>query len=90
VDQDARLRRSKNATYQTVEGEAILIDVVSGAYYSLNEVGTVFWELLDGSRSVAECAETIASTYDAPLDVITADLLELAGDLVSEGLAELG
>jgi hypothetical protein len=90
MDQTARLRRSQNATYQTVAGEAILIDVNSGVYYSLNEVGTVFWELLDGTRTVAECATQISAEYAAPLDVVTADVLELAADLVKEGLAEVG
>ena len=84
-----RLLRSPNATYQTVAGEAILIHMHTGTYYSLNEVGTVFWNQLDGTKSIADCAAQIASEYDAPEEVIEADLLEVAVDLVREGLAEL-
>ncbi len=81
-------RHSDKATYQTVEGEAILIHLDTGAYYSLNDVGTSFWELLDGMRSVADCAAKIAAEYDAPVDVVTGDLQELVEDLVKEGLVE--
>jgi hypothetical protein len=88
VNAETRLRQSSNATYQTVEGEAILIHLQTGTYYSLNEVGTVFWELLDGTRTVADCATKIAAEYDAPVEVVTSDLLELAIDLTKEGLAE--
>lgn len=84
----ARLRHSPDATYQTVAGEAILIHLKTGVYYSLNEVGTVFWKMLDGARTIADCAAAIAAEYAAPLDVVTADLLDVAADLVKEGLAE--
>jgi hypothetical protein len=87
-DANAKLRHADEATYQVVEGEAVLIHLNTGAYYSLNEVGTAFWELLDGARSIADCAAKLASEYDAPADVITADLLELAEDLLKEGLAQ--
>jgi hypothetical protein len=88
VDGNIRLRRSAHATYQVVEGEAVLIHLQTGTYYSLNDVGTTFWELLDGTRTVGDCAAKIATEYDAPVDVIAGDLLELAADLMKEGLVE--
>lgn len=89
LDIQTRLKRSANATYQVVADEAILIHMKSGVYYSLNEVGTAFWQLLDGTRSTADCAGTLATEYAAPVDVIQADLFEVATDLVREGLAEV-
>ena len=83
-----RLRHSANATFQSVAGEAILIHLRTGNYYSLNEVGTVFWEMLDGARTIRDCAEKIAQEYDAPPEQVEADLLEIAGDLAREGLAD--
>jgi Coenzyme PQQ synthesis protein D (PqqD) len=83
-----RLRHSANATFQSVAGEAILIHLTTGAYYSLNEVGTVFWEMLDGAATIGECARKIAQEYAAPVEQVEADLLEIAGELSSEGLAQ--
>ena len=88
LDSTTRLRRSPNATYQTVADEAILIHMQTGTYYSLNEVGTVFWDVLDGTKSIADCAVMIAAEYDAPSEMIEGDLIEVAQDLVREGLAE--
>ena len=90
MDANTRLRHSADATYQTVAGDAIRIHLKTGVYYSLNEVGTVFWEMLDGARTVADCAATIAVEYNAPPDEVTADLLEVAADLLREELAEAG
>ena len=86
MEPSTRLQRSPNATFQIVADEAILIHLQSGVYYSLNEVGTAFWQLLDGQRTLDECAGQIAAEYDAPREVIMADLVELAGELAAEGL----
>ena len=87
MDAQTRLRHAPDATFQEVAGEAILIHLQTGVYYSLNDVGTAFWNLLDGTRSIDACAQTIAAEYSAPADLVLADLLELAADLTKEGLA---
>ena len=86
MDANTILQHSPEAVYQTVGEEAVLINLNTGAYYSLNDTGTVFWELLDGRRTVAECARRIAADYEVEPEVVEADLLELATDLQNEGL----
>lgn len=88
MNANSRLRHSANATFQSVAGEAILIHLKTGTYYSLNEVGTVFWEMLDGARTLGECAAKIAGEYNAPTEQVEADLMDVAKDLVKENLAE--
>ena len=81
-------KRSPNATYQTVAGEAILIDLNSGSYYSLNETGTWLWEHLDGKRTVGELATELAVACDIPdqVDMVQNDLIDLATNLLKERL----
>ncbi|MBI1879758.1 MAG: PqqD family protein [Chloroflexi bacterium] len=79
-------RHSPNAAHQTVGEEAILINLNTGSYYSLNDTGTMFWGLLDGQRTIADCAQLIAAEYDVEANVVEADLLELAADFKQEGL----
>ena len=87
MDANTRIQHSANATFQIVADEAILIHLNSGVYYSLNEVGTSFWNLMDGQRTIGECADVIAAEYKAPRDVVLSDLLELANELAAEDLA---
>ena len=54
------MQRSSDASYQVVAGEAIVIHLKTGVYYSLNEVGTAFWDLMDGTLSIADCAQRIS------------------------------
>jgi hypothetical protein len=46
----------------------------------------MFWELIDGQRTIADCARTIAGDYDVEPGEVEADLLELAAELKDEGL----
>jgi len=56
----ARLKRADGVTYQKVAGEAILIRLDTGTYFSLNKAGTEFWEMLDGQRTIEEHAAALA------------------------------
>ena len=79
-------RQSPEATHQMVEEEAILINLTTGSYYTLNDTGAMFWEMLDGQRSITDCAAAIAQEYEVETQVVEVDLLELATELQAEGL----
>lgn len=85
-------QRSPNATHQTVAGEAIVIDLNTGSYYSLNETGTWLWENLDGRRNVGQLAHDLAVFCDIPdqTGTVQADLVELLGNLLAEKLIVSG
>ena len=80
--------RSTNATHQTVAGEAILIDLNTGSYYSLNETGTWLWEHLDGKHTIDELAADLAVACDIPdqVSMVQQDLNDLVANLLKEGL----
>jgi hypothetical protein len=72
-----------------VAGEAILIHMDTGTYYSLNKVGTEFWNLLDGEQTLHTHAATLAAQYNVETALVLNDLVELAGKLAAEKLVEL-
>ncbi len=81
-----RPRHNPQAAHQTVGEEAVVINLNNGSYYSLNDTGTIFWELLDGQRTIADCAQLIAQDYEVEVEMVEADLLELAAEFQAEGL----
>ena len=93
VDETTVLKRSEDVTFEIIAGEAILIDMNTGAYFSLNEVGTVFWEKLDGRTPITAHAAAIADEYNQKTADFIAQLRQLAtgdGDVArrSQQLAE--
>jgi hypothetical protein len=71
---------------RVVEGEALLIHLSSGDYFSLDNVGTRVWENIDGTRTIQDLAELILMEYDVDRDQVVADVLRLAEQLADEGL----
>ncbi len=89
MDENTTLKQASNVTFEKVAGEAILIHLDSGTYFSLNKVGTQFWEMLDGSRTIAEQARILAEQYDVDATMVRDDLLELAIAMQDENLVEV-
>ena len=79
-------QRSPAAAHQAVGDEAVLINLNTGSYYTLNEIGALFWDMLNGQRSISDCAQLVVQEYEVDLAVVEADLLELAVDFQREGL----
>lgn len=69
-----------------VDGEAVIINLVDGTYYSLDLVATVLWESLAAPQSVATLAAAIAGRYRIDDARAASDAEALVADLVRERL----
>jgi len=81
-----RPKRRERVLAEQVDGETVLLDLDSGMYFALNDVGARIWELCDGSRTVTDIVATISEEYEAPEEIINADVNELLGTLSAEQL----
>jgi hypothetical protein len=89
VDASAVLKRSDDVTFEVVADEAILIRLDTGTYFSLNKVGTEFWQMIDGLHSIEEQARSIADKYGVEPPMVVSDLLELAEEMAKEDLVQV-
>jgi hypothetical protein len=74
---------------KVIDGEAILINVASGMYYSMDNAGAVVWELIQEGHSLAQISECIAARYDAPLETVRADIERLGDELLERNIVAL-
>ena len=81
-----------DVVYENFGDEVILLNLISGNYYSLNPVGMAYWELLSQGAPVHEVAELAASVYgqasERPIEAstVTEDLERLVTEFVAESL----
>jgi len=71
-----------------MDGEALLLDLVSGAYFSLDELGKLIWEKLGEGQSEEEIVQAITSTYNVDEATSREDLKEFLGKLQVSGLLQ--
>src|SRR4051812_1476218 len=69
--------RRRTVLNQTGPARLVLFESESGASYAVDEVGAMVWGLCDGAHSVSEIVTELGEEYDASLDVIETDVLEL-------------
>ncbi len=83
---------SEDVVARKIEGEIVIVPIVSGVgsmdddLYTLNTIGCEIWDRIDGRRSIVEIAENLGKAYDAPVEEIARDILELFSDLLSKGI----
>ena len=88
LNMDAVCAPSEDLVYREIEGEVILVPLVAGIgdaedeLYTLNATGRAVWERLDGVRTLAQVADSIAEEYSSPADAIAADVLGFVEEML--------
>jgi coenzyme PQQ synthesis protein D (PqqD) len=71
---------------KVIDGEAIIMNLTNGAYYSMDGVGAVVWEHIAEGRSLDAIHDSIARRFDVEGARLRADLDRLVAELLAEGL----
>lgn len=67
-----------------LDDELVLINLSTGVYYSMQDVGCVVWQLVDRGFSVAETVAAIAARYGASADRVKVDVHTLLEQMLAE------
>jgi len=86
---DDRLAPSDQIVFRELAGESVILDLKSGSYYGLNQVGTRVWAVLVDGGSLRDANHVVASEFDAPAPVIEREVLRFAAELYDQGLCRL-
>lgn len=77
---------SDDIAWREVEGSAIILNLKTGYYYTLDKVGLFVWRLLRGQRGLSEIANEISEEYGIDIDQAKQDLGSLVRELQEEHL----
>ena len=74
-----------------VAGETIIVPIKNkvgdlGSIYTLNEVGTMIWELIDGKKNVSKIVEAVHNAYEVPLEEAEKDTIDFLNSLAQADL----
>lgn len=82
-----RYRIDKDSiTYRIIDNEAVILNLDSGYYYSLNKVGTKIWLAIDKQKNIDEILVLLKEEYRVPKEQLKTDLMQLLSDLEKEEL----
>jgi hypothetical protein len=88
-DRVAGLRIDQNnVDSMQLDGEAVLLNLATHAYFGLNATGTQVWELIRNHAGITadDIAETLAHRYGHEAPAVGTDVAAVIGELVQHGL----
>ena len=80
------LELSGDVVAREVGSETMLLDLASGTYFGLDEVGGRFWQMLEDGKSASEARDALLDEYDVEPDELDRDLETLLAELAANGL----
>ena len=84
---DNRFRSNEaECAAKVIDGEAVIINLRNGTYYSLDGVGGTVWELIAEGRTVPEVVSALVARFDVDAPRASADVERLVRDLLAENL----
>ncbi|MEM7331984.1 MAG: PqqD family protein [Chloroflexota bacterium] len=69
-----------------VENQVVLLQYESGVYFTLNEVGTNIWQLIEEEKTHQQIINELQRMYDVNEERLNQDVLALVKQLKEKGL----
>jgi hypothetical protein len=80
---------SEDQISRDLDGEAVILNMKSGVYCGLDEVGARIWQLIQEPINVGRIRDTVLEEYNVESDRCERDVLKLLQKLIDLGLIEI-
>jgi hypothetical protein len=80
---------SKDQISCDLAGEAAILELKSGTYFGLGEVGASVWNLIAQPRRVIDIRDALLEQYDVEAERCSRELLDLLTALHERGLIQI-
>lgn len=77
IDERTLITRSTEVMTASVHDETVMMDIESGRYYGLDDIGSEIWRMLETPRRFGDLVDSLLKDYEADRAVIAADLRKL-------------
>jgi hypothetical protein len=89
TDLATRITVPESVLFRDLDGEAVLLETVTGRYYGLDEVGTRMWSLLQLHSDAEAVCRALYAEYDVSEAQLREDFAELIAALAARGLVKV-
>jgi hypothetical protein len=89
ISPSACLRVPDDTMWQEVEGQVVLLSLADESYFRLDGVGSRIWASVVEHGSLEAAVASLSGVFDVEDEVLRADAMRLAGELVEAGLLEV-
>ena len=80
------IRPNQSLVAAKIDSDTVLLDLDTGVYFGLDEVGTRIWDLMCEGATEEDIVARLGEEYDAEPDQLRADLIEFLDQMQAKGL----
>jgi hypothetical protein len=89
ISLNSQVQIQDDVLFQELQGEAVLLNLKTGVYLGLDQLGTKIWQLLQEDGALNRVVDVILKEYDVTPERFTQDLLGLVGQMEQQGLVKV-
>ena len=78
--------REEEVASKVIDGEAIIINLANGVYYSMDKVGALVWERLQAGYTLDDVIRVVTGAYDVGREQAESNVVKLVEELLQENL----
>ncbi|MCM1981264.1 PqqD family protein [Lyngbya confervoides] len=86
---ESKVVAAPNQVSSELAGESVILNLQTGLYYGLNEVGAYIWQAIQSPKTIAEICQAVMQEYDISTADCEADVQDLLKDLLAAKLVEV-
>ncbi len=75
-----------NVVHETIDGEAILLNLRTGDYYSIDDIGALVWDYIEKTGNWQTAIELLGSTNNNQKELIGKSVQDFVSKLIKEEL----
>jgi hypothetical protein len=89
VELSNRVQISSDVLCQEINGESVLLDLKSEAYFGLDATGTRIWQLIEEKDNLQKVFDIMLAEYEVDEELLRNDFSSLLTELSEAGLVSL-
>ena len=89
IDRNTTVRRLDTLVTAPLEKGLAMMSLEEGAYYGLDDIGAVIWDLLSEPTTVADLCAQLQTRYAVSGEHCEADVLEFLTELQTAGMLQV-
>ena len=89
LTQTSKIVAAPDQVSSELAGESVILNVKTGLYYGLNQVGASIWAQIQSPKTFQELCDALVTEYDVTPENCAADIRELLQDMISAELIQI-
>jgi imidazolonepropionase-like amidohydrolase len=86
ISEETLIRRTASVLTAEIDKQIVMMDIESGRYLGLDDIGSVIWQRLETPRTFGDLVDSLVEDYDAERAVIAQDVRELLKEMATQGI----